>query len=409
MNSQSRPQQTRPQQTRPQQVRSLPTHVIESILLETLQGNTKIEQLGQLKTLSLVTKSATNTLKNARKKVVQQLNLQMNKYMVLDYFNDFISGSPPPPPPEYESDDNSNYSGYSGYESDDGDESEKVVKRFRLYLYDYKDKKFVYKELEVKKKDFETDAKEKCKKAFNALLKKCVVIIALPVNGEGSDFTSETFYPYNPNGENDIENIFNVIRMYIAVFEDSKQSIDNENTKQIIDFYCLYLITFILRFCLYALAIDIKEKEKISWAEIKNNQRYQGLLENIESFCVEQGIEYLEKPLDITVRNDSFELPDYVRYLALFYVNINVENKNVINTSYIGKNECRHLPECLKRKAGGKPKKAQKSSSSKYVKTTKKHNDKNGKQYVIYKKGDKSYIKKKSKKTGKFTYRGISP
>lgn len=42
-----------------------------------------------------------------------------------------------------------------------------------------------------------------------------------------------------------------------------------------------------------------------------------------------------------------------------------------------------------------------------YKKTTRKHTDKNGYEYTVYKKGEKYYIKKKLKTTGKFTYRGI--
>lgn len=54
-----------------------------------------------------------------------------------------------------------------------------------------------------------------------------------------------------------------------------------------------------------------------------------------------------------------------------------------------------------------KPKKKPSSAKSTYKRTESKHKDSKGKEYTIYKKGDKKYIKKLSKSTGKFTYRAI--
>lgn len=42
-----------------------------------------------------------------------------------------------------------------------------------------------------------------------------------------------------------------------------------------------------------------------------------------------------------------------------------------------------------------------------YKKTARKHTDKKGVKHTIYKKGEKEYIKKLSKTTGKYVYRSI--
>lgn len=47
------------------------------------------------------------------------------------------------------------------------------------------------------------------------------------------------------------------------------------------------------------------------------------------------------------------------------------------------------------------------SKKATYTKTEAKHKDSKGKECTIYKKGDKKYVKKLSKSTGKFTYRAI--
>lgn len=65
---------------------------------------------------------------------------------------------------------------------------------------------------------------------------------------------------------------------------------------------------------------------------------------------------------------------------------------------------------------GGKPKKNVKKTKvvkktevkKEYKKLSKKHTDKDGVSRVVYKKGDKEYVKKKSSKTGKFYYKHIN-
>lgn len=60
-------------------------------------------------------------------------------------------------------------------------------------------------------------------------------------------------------------------------------------------------------------------------------------------------------------------------------------------------------------KGGLMAQRKRKTSKLSFIKTEKKYTDSQKRVYVVYKKGDRLYIKKKSKTTGKFTYRGISP
>lgn len=69
--------------------------------------------------------------------------------------------------------------------------------------------------------------------------------------------------------------------------------------------------------------------------------------------------------------------------------------------------------------SGGAPRKTRASKSSKpakkveakkpsYEKTKKTYTDRKGVKHVVYKKGEKCYIKKLSKTSGKFVYRSVT-
>lgn len=379
--------------------------LIEKILLGSLKENEEestCAKLEDLQRLSLVTKNATIALSKERAVIVADSISKLNDYMVLKYFNNFIDKKRKP----FRRIDDS------------------VLKRFQLYLYDYEKHEFLFKELEVTKLHLKDDtAKANCKEEFKKLLENCCVIIAYAENDAGDDFAYDIFYDYKPQLNKDSEaDIFNVIQMYTRIFGDYINKKQLDNTTQIyVENYYLYLITFIVRMCSDAIAVKIAQKVKnnyfewgkqLPWNEIFANQLWKEKLVKFQNFLIQQGLNYQSPVLNSSSLQykKEYGLPHYTRYIDLFFTKINPANNGKgdgkIDTSYIGKNECRTFPQTM-RKTGG-AKKTKTSTSNQYIKTKAKYSDKSGKQYVIYKKGDKSYIKKKSMKTGKFTYRGIS-
>lgn len=125
------------------------------------------------------------------------------------------------------------------------------------------------------------------------------------------------------------------------------------------------------------------------------NKRPQCIIYNGEQFSLSSLQEYLcikptyPKRKTITDTFDS-QLLNYITAIlaAPFVSNIN---------------EANNLIAFISKQTGGKLK-----NKSKYTRTNRKYTDSKGKQYTIYNKDSKEYIKKLSKVTRKFSYRQIN-